>query len=154
MIFAWMEPIPGWNPGLYGTIRILVLAYITRFMILQVRGSITAMMQVEASMEEAARVSGASLWIRWRKILIPLILPGIMSGAFMLLLSSLTELTLSSLLWSSGSETIGLAIFNFEQAGYVTYSTSFSTLVVITILLSGLALYWIQKIWKSKVIHL
>lgn len=60
MIFTWMEPIPGWNPGIYGSIVILFIAYITRFLILQVRGSITAMLQVDVSMEEAARVSGTN----------------------------------------------------------------------------------------------
>lgn len=60
MIFAWMEPIPGWNPGIYGTIMILFIAYVTRFLILQVRGSITAFMQVDPSIEEAARVSGSN----------------------------------------------------------------------------------------------
>ncbi|KRE32681.1 ABC transporter permease [Paenibacillus sp. Soil522] len=34
MIFAWMEPIPGWNPGIYGSIRILFIAYVCRFLIL------------------------------------------------------------------------------------------------------------------------
>ncbi len=52
MIFAWMEPIPGWNPGIYGSIRILFIAYVCRFLILQLRASITAFMQIDTSMEE------------------------------------------------------------------------------------------------------
>ncbi|WHH58758.1 iron ABC transporter permease [Petroclostridium sp. X23] len=154
MIFTWMEPVPGWNPGIYGTIKILIIAYITRFMILQVRGSITAMMQVDRSMEEAARACGAKTASTWKKVLIPLLLPGMMSGAFMVLLSSLTELTLSSILWSSGCETIGLTIFNFEQAGYITYSTAFSTFVVLLIMIGGLAFYLFRKFWKKRVMHI
>ncbi|WP_062051344.1 iron ABC transporter permease [Bacillus sp. JCM 19034] len=153
MILAWMQPLPGWNPGIYGSIWILFIAYVTRFMILQVRGSMTAMSQIAPSMEEAAHVSGASFWAKWRFIMLPLLLPGLLSGAFLVILTTLTELTVSALLWSSGSETIGLMIFNFEQSGYTTYSTAFSTVVVLTMLsLTGLLL-GLQKLYERKVVQ-
>lgn len=153
MIFAWMEPIPGWNPGIYGTITILFIAYVTRFLILQVRGSITAFMQVDPSMEEAARVSGSNGFYKWQQILIPLIFPGVISGALLVFLTALTELTVSSLLWSSGSETIGLVIFNFEQAGYSTYSTAFSSIIVLFILLAIMMVAVLQKVWDRRMLH-
>ncbi|PMC33742.1 iron ABC transporter permease [Bacillus sp. UMB0899] len=153
MIFAWMEPIPGWNPGIYGTITILLIAYVTRFLILQVRGSITAFMQVDPSIEEAARVSGSNGFYKWKQILLPLIIPGVISGALLVFLTALTELTVSSLLWSSGTETIGLVIFNFEQAGYSTYSTAFSSIVVLFILLAFIVLAILQKLWDRRVLH-
>ncbi|WP_226529230.1 ABC transporter permease [Metabacillus niabensis] len=153
MIFAWMEPIPGWNPGIYGSIMILFIAYVTRFLILQVRGSITAFMQVDPSIEEAARVSGSNGFYKWKQILLPLIIPGVISGALLVFLTALTELTVSSLLWSSGTETIGLVIFNFEQAGYSTYSTAFSCIVVLFILLAFLMLSILQKLWDRRVLH-
>lgn len=153
MIFAWMEPIPGWNPGIYGTITILFIAYVTRFLILQVRGSITAFMQVDPSIEEAARVSGSNGFYKWQQILIPLIFPGVISGALLVFLTALTELTVSSLLWSSGSETIGLVIFNFEQAGYSTYSTAFSSIIVLFILLAIMMVAVLQKVWDRRMLH-
>ena len=153
MIFAWMEPIPGWNPGIYGSIMILLIAYVTRFLILQVRGSITAFMQVDSSIEEAARVSGSNGFFKWKKVLLPLIIPGVISGALLVFLTALTELTVSSLLWSSGTETIGLVIFNFEQAGYSTYSTAFSCIVVLFILLAFFILSFLQKLWDRRVLH-
>ncbi|MFT8319938.1 MAG: iron ABC transporter permease [Bacillus sp. (in: firmicutes)] len=148
MIFAWMQPIPGWNPGIYGTIWILIIAYVTRFMILQIRGSMTAMSQVSVEMEEAAQVSGASGMAKWRYIMLPLLMSGVLSGAFLVLVTTLTELTVSSLLWSSGSETIGLIIFNFEQAGYTNYSTAFSVCIIGTMLLLSLVVFTLQKLWK------
>ncbi|AXF55891.1 ABC transporter permease [Salicibibacter kimchii] len=151
MIFMWLEPIPGWNPGIYGTIGILLIAYITRFLILQVRGSATAFSQVDRSMEEAAHVFGAKTMTKWKSILVPLLLPGLLSGALLVFLTALTELTVSSLLWSSGSETIGLVIFNFEQAGYSTYSSAFSTVIVLTILVGMIGYYVLQQIWKKRV---
>ncbi len=151
MIFAWMEPIPGWNPGIYGSVMILFIAYFTRFLILQVRGSITAVLQVDVSMEEAAMVSGSNGWSKWRRILIPLLLPSILSGAFLVFLTALTELTVSSLLWSSNAETIGVVIFSFEQAGYTTYSTAFSSLIIGLILFGFISLYVLQYFWNRKV---
>nr|WP_106782528.1 iron ABC transporter permease [Lysinibacillus timonensis] len=150
MIFAWMQPIPGWNPGLYGSIWILLIAYVTRFMILQVRGSYAAFSLISTDLEEAAHISGASHLAKWRHILLPLILPSVLSGSMLVLLTTLTELTISSLLWSSGTETIGVLIFNFEQAGYTTYSTAFS---VITLLFMGILaaiIYGFISIWKRR----
>lgn len=152
MIFMWLEPVPGWNPGIYGTVWILFIAYVTRFLVLQVRGSYTAFLQIDPSMEEAARTSGAAGWVKWRRILLPLLFPGILSGALLVFLMALTELTVSSLLWSSGSETVGVVIFGYEQAGYSTYSTAFSTVLVLGILLGGALFMLLGKLWDRKVL--
>lgn len=130
MIFTWMEPIPGWKPGIYGTVRILFIAYVCRFLILQVRTSMTAFVQIDGSMEEAAHIFGANGWKKWTFVLLPLLVPGLLSGAFLVFLTALTELTVSALLWSSGSQTIGVTIFSFEQAGNTEYSTALSCLIV------------------------
>lgn len=150
MILAWMQPIPGWNPGIYGSIWILLIAYVTRFMFLQVRGSSTAIMQVSADLEEAAHISGASVWAKWKSILLPLFLPGIISGSVLVILNTLTELTVSSLLWSSGAETIGVLIYNFEQAGYTTYSTAFSAIVLLYMSIFAGLLYGISALIRRK----
>ncbi|MGI2329160.1 ABC transporter permease [Planococcus sp. YIM B11945] len=152
MIFMWMEPVPGWNPGVYGTVLILYIAYATRFMVLQIRGSYTALLQIDPSMDEAARTSGASGWTKWRKILLPLLFPGILSGALLVFLMALTELTVSSLLWSTGTETVGVVIFGYEQAGYSMYSTAFSTVLVLGILLGGGLFMALGKLWDRKVL--
>lgn len=150
MILAWMQPIPGWNPGIYGSIWILLIAYVTRFMLLQVRGSSTAILQVSTDLEEAAHISGASVWAKWKAILLPLFLPGIISGSVLVILNTLTELTVSSLLWSSGAETIGVLIYNFEQAGYTTYSTAFSAIVLLYMSIFAGLLYGISAIIRRK----
>lgn len=151
MILMWMQPVPGWYPGVYGTIWILLIAYLTRFLVLQFRGSLTAFSQLDPSMEEAAQTSGASGLIKWKGILLPLLLPGILSGAFLVFLTAIAELTVSSLLWSSGAETIGVMIFSFEQAGYSTYSTAFSTLIVLAILIGGISLSIAQNFLGKRV---
>ncbi|MEK8132152.1 iron ABC transporter permease [Paenibacillus filicis] len=150
MIFMWMEPIPGWNPGIYGSIRILFIAYVCRFLILQVRAAITAFTQVDPSMEEAAHIFGAGLWRKWVTILLPLLLPGLLSGAFLVFLTAFTELTVSALLWSTGSQTIGVTIFSFEQAGSTLYSTALSSLIVLLIIVGMGVLALFQKSSSNK----
>ncbi|PLR84857.1 ABC transporter permease [Bacillus sp. V33-4] len=152
IILMWLQPIRGWQPGVYGTVWILLIAYITRFTVLQMRGSLTALSQIDPSMEEAALTAGAGWLAKWRKILVPLLLPGVMGGALLVFLTALTELTVSSLLWSSGSETIGVVIFSFEQAGYSTFSTAFSSMIVLAILLLGILFIFVEKVWKKRVI--
>ncbi|MCZ8515769.1 iron ABC transporter permease [Paenibacillus filicis] len=150
MILAWMQPIPGWNPGIYGSIRILFIAYVCRFMILQVRAGIAAFTQIDPSMEEAAHIFGAGFWKKWFFILLPLLLPGLISGAFLVFLTALTELTVSALLWSSGSQTIGVTIFGFEQAGNTLYSTALSSLIVLLIMAGMGLLHLIRKLSARK----
>lgn len=151
MIFAWMEPIPGWNPGIYGSAVILYIAYITRFLILQVRSGITAFQQVDVQMEEASRINGTNGFGKWKKILLPLITPGVLGGAMLVFLSALTELTVSALLYSSDSETIGVSILSFQQSGYTLYATAFSSVIIGLIVFSYLLLFVVQALWKRKV---
>jgi iron(III) transport system permease protein len=149
MILVWMEPIPGWNPGIYGTMTILFIAYICRFLILQIRSSVTSFMQLDSSMEEAARISGAGFWRKWTAVLLPLLLPGILTGGMLVFLTALTELTVSALLYSSGSQTIGVTIFSFEQAGDTLYSTALSSLIVALIAAGGVILLIAQR-WAAR----
>ncbi|MDN4602919.1 iron ABC transporter permease [Paenibacillus sp. F6_3S_P_1C] len=149
MILVWMEPIPGWNPGIYGTMTILFIAYICRFLILQIRSSVTSFMQLDSSMEEAARISGAGFWRKWTSVLLPLLLPGILTGGMLVFLTALTELTVSALLYSSGSQTIGVTIFSFEQAGDTLYSTALSSLIVALIAAGGVILLIVQR-WAAR----
>lgn len=150
MILAWMQPIPGWNPGIYGSIRILFIAYVCRFMILQVRAGIAAFAQIDPSMEEAAHIFGAGFRKKWLFVLLPLLLPGLLSGALLVFLTALTELTVSALLWSTGSQTIGVTIFGFEQAGNTLYSTAISSLIVLLIIAGMVLLHFVRKLASRK----
>ena len=89
----------------------------------------------EGLSQEACAASGRGFAARWTKILLPLITGPILSGAFMIFVPSLTELTLSSILASAGTKTIGLTIFNYQQGG--DYNLAAAMSVIITILVVG-----------------
>ena len=134
MILFWMQPLPGWFPNVYGTYKILLIVYITRFLFVQTKAGYSAIAGFDRHLQEAARACGSSPLSGWLKVILPLLIPGILSGAVMVFVGVLTELTLSSLLWSSGSETIGTVILSYEQAGTLKYSSAMSSIVCILVI--------------------
>ena len=134
MIFHWAI-----IPGVYGSIQILVVSYITRYLILQIKGSSAAMLSIHPSLEEAAHVSGSGALRLWKRILTPLLFRQTISSALLIFVSSLTEMTLSSILASAGTKTIGLSVFNLQQSGDYNLAYAFSVLIVL-LLVCGYAL--------------
>lgn len=143
MIFHWTM-----IPNIYGTVKILIIAYITRYLILQIKGSVTAMLSVDPALEEAALASGSGRLRMWRKVLIPLLTKQVLSGAFVIFVSAMTEVTLSSMLAAAGTKTIGLTIFNLQQSGDYNLSSAMSS-VIVAIVLAGYALSFLFKRKKA-----
>lgn len=135
LILTWAKPLPLIHISIYATVFMLLISYVVRFTSLQIRSSSAAVLQTDISMEEAAQVCGAGLFKRWVAVIIPLIFSGTISGMGLVFINSLTELTTSSLLWSAGSETIGVVIYNYTSAGQTTTACALSTVVLLTILL-------------------
>ena len=75
------------------------------------------MAQIEAHHEEAAKLDGVTLWQMLRFIVAPILAPAAMVSALMVFLVAFNELTVSALLWSSGTETLGVVLFSLKEAG-------------------------------------
>ena len=116
-LLLFLKPMPITGIQIYNTVWIILYAYLARFLILAVRPTITGYFQLDRALEEAAQVAGAGLFTRMRTIIFPLIAPAAIAGGLLIFMTALCELTVSALLWSSGSETIGVVIFSFEQGG-------------------------------------
>lgn len=149
MIFHWTEPLPGFKPNIYGTIKILIISYITRYLILQIKGSTTAILAIDTSLEEATMVCGQTKFKLWSKIIIPLIYKQVLSSSFLIFMSAMTELTLSSMLASAGTKTIGLTIFNYQQAGNYNISSAMSSLIVFIVLIGFMGSKLLNKKGKE-----
>lgn len=137
MIMAFSQPIPivGWK--LYGTFSILLVAYIARFMNLGVTTMSGAIGQIDSSLEEASRISGASRATSFKDVMFPLLRPSLYSAFFLVLIPALGEISLSALLWSVGNETIGVSVFSTQMEGKVTLTASLAILLLtFTILLN------------------
>jgi iron(III) transport system permease protein len=103
--------------ALYGTLAILLLAYVGRYIPLGVRAANTSLRQVDPSLEESARVLGASWGRTLSEITLPLIRPGLFAGWLLVFVPVVQELSASILLFSSGTITLAVAVYNLYETG-------------------------------------
>ena len=116
-ILIFLKPLPLIGISIYGTPFIILFAYLARFLPLALKAPVAAMAQIEAHHEEAARLDGANLWQMLRFVVAPILAPAAAVSALMVFLVAFNELTVSALLWSSGTETLGVVLFSLKEAG-------------------------------------
>ncbi len=147
LIFA--APIPLVGVSLYGTLWIILLAYLSSFFAVGLKPIISAFRQLDPALEEAARLSGAGFWRRLAEILVPLIAPAAGASVILVFLIACNELTVSALLWSAGTQTLGVAIYNLDDSGSFDLAAALSVLVVVMIVILMLLLEWMAA-WLPK----
>jgi iron(III) transport system permease protein len=122
------SPVP-----IYGTIFILLIAYCTKYMPYGMRYASTSMHQISAELEESALVSGASWWKTFRRVLLPLLSPGLLAGWVYILVVSFRELSSSILLYSPGNEVLSILIFEQFENGQFTVLAALGVIMVTTL---------------------
>jgi iron(III) transport system permease protein len=85
--------------GIYGTFWIILLAYVTRFLPYGLRYASTSMIQIKNDLEESAAMSGASWFTVFRRIVLPLLKPGLVAGWIYVMIVSIRELSALSVLF-------------------------------------------------------
>jgi len=126
--------LPFTEATLYGTIWIIFLAYLARFLAVMFRPVQSSLRQLDPAMDEAARAVGAPLWRRLRDIILPLSAPAAAAGAILVFLTAFNELTVSALLWSSGTETLGVVIFNLDDSGETVMASAVAMTIVLVVM--------------------
>ncbi len=106
-------PIP-----IYGTVWILLIAYVTRYLPYGTRTSSAALLQIHRELEEAAETSGASWGRTFVGIILPLLGPALFAGWIYIAIVSIRELSSSILLWGPGAEVLSVWIFDLWQTGH------------------------------------
>jgi len=139
-ILLFLKPLPLVAVSLYATPWIIVFAYLARFLPVALKPALAAMQQVELAQEEAAALDGARLTRRIVDIVGPSLLPAAAAGGLMAFLLAFNELTVSALLWSAGTETIGVVLYNLEEAGLAAQASAVAVTSVVVITLAMLAL--------------
>ncbi len=130
MILAWAKP----PLSLYGTIWIILAAYLAIYLPFAVRTTQATLLQVHDSLEEAARASGAKLLPRLRDVVLPLARPGMIAGWILVFMPALRELTVSILLYTHRTETIGVVVYNMQDAGYREIAAALASVVMILLI--------------------
>ncbi len=131
-LWAWIG-IPG---GLYGTIWILALAFIARFMPDTVKSLSTSFLQIHRELEEAAWVCGKGTLATIGTIVLPLARPGVIASMTLLFVLSIRELGSSLFLYTSNTMVMSVLLLDYYEGGNVGKTAAFS--LVQTILLGVL----------------
>ncbi|MFQ5542187.1 MAG: ABC transporter permease, partial [Candidatus Binatia bacterium] len=119
-------PIP-----IYGTIWVLLLAYMTKFMPYGIRAASASMIQINKELEEASLTSGGTWFQTFRKVLIPLLMPGFTAGWIYISIIALRELSTSILLYSYNSTVLSIMAFDLWEGGQYTYVCALGVLMVL-----------------------
>jgi iron(III) transport system permease protein len=153
LIQFWLRvPVP-----IYGTLLIILLAYTGRYVPLAVRSANAAFRQIDPSLEETARVTGAG-WLRtFASITLPLARPGLVAGWLLVFVPAIQELSASILLFSSGSITLAVAVYNLYETGYLG---PVAALAIVTMMIIGAAIWlatWLgragARVERAGVVH-
>ncbi|MEF2071625.1 ABC transporter permease [Consotaella aegiceratis] len=139
IIMVFLPPLPLLNVSIYGTIWIILVAYLARFLTLALRPVVAGLETLEPALDEAARVVGARTGRRLVSIVLPLAAPHAAAGALLIFMTAFNELTVSALLWSTGSETLGVAVFFLQYEGNSPAASALAVAsVAVTLALAGL----------------
>jgi iron(III) transport system permease protein len=121
-LWAWIG-LPG---GLYGTIWILALAFIARFLPDTVKALSTSLMQIHRELEEAAWICGRGTFSTIRTIILPLARPGIVAAMTLLFILAVRELGSSLFLYSSDSMVMAVLLLDYYDGGNISITAAFS----------------------------
>jgi iron(III) transport system permease protein len=126
LLFVYLRaPLP-----VYGTLWILFIAYVTRYLPYGMRYASSAMAQISVELDEASEVSGASLFRTLRKVVFPLMAPGLMAGWIYIFIVSVRELASSLLLYSPGNQVLSILIWEQYQNGSLGGLSAVGTLLI------------------------
>ena len=127
VILAWSGSL---GIKLYNTIWIILVAYMARYLSFSMKTSSAALLQVHSSLEEAARVCGASHTESLSDITLPLIRPAMVSGFFLIFLPAMREVTTSILLYGPYTRTLGVQIYSLRDAGMIPQAAALATVAI------------------------
>lgn len=100
---------------LYGTLWLLLIGYIARFMPYGQRSLVSVLLSLSPVLEEASRVAGATWLGTLRRIAVPLLKPGLIAGWVLLFIIFFREFSISVLLYREGIESLAVAVFRFME---------------------------------------
>jgi iron(III) transport system permease protein len=135
--FYLFVPIP-----VYGTLWILLIAFVTRYIPYGIRYTHSGLLQLHKELEEAAYTAGASWGNCMRRIILPLMTPSFLGGWVFIFLLSAKELSMSVLLVSPQTPVVSVAIFELWENAQVGELAAFGVIWT-TILVSVAILYYL-----------
>lgn len=142
MIFVYLTlPIP-----IYGTLWIILVAYVTLYLPYGVRVTSATMVQIHKELEEASTASGASWAQTFFRVVLPLLLPGFLSGWVYVAILSLRELSASIFLVGQGTEVLSTVVFALWDSGSISSVAALGVLMTLFLIFVAL----IVQAWQRR----
>ena len=131
--------------GVYGTIWIMFIAYVTRFMPYGLRYNTTSMLQIHKELEESAAMSGASWGTTFWRVILPLLKPGLVAGFIYVMIVSIRELSSSILLYSPGTEVVSVVIWELWENGQYVELSALGVMFILALFVLVMAAQWLGR---------
>lgn len=125
--FLWfylLVPLP-----VLGTLWIIGLAYLTKFMPFALRFVSSSMQQIHVELEEAAQVAGVPWWKNFFRIFLPLLKPGLLAGWFWVMVHAFRELTIALMLSRADNKTAAVVIYDLWENGSFQALSAFGVMM-------------------------
>lgn len=126
-LWAWI----GLPFGIYGTLLILALAFVARFLPDTVKALSTSLMQIHRELEEAAWICGKSTLGTIATVVLPLARPGVVAAMTLLFILAIRELGSSLFLYSSGTMVMAVQLLGYYEGGNIGITAAFSLVQMI-----------------------
>src|SRR5207253_2379893 len=136
--------------GVYGTIWIMFIAYITRFMPYGLRYNTTSMLQIHKELEESAAMCGASWTTTFRRIVLPLLKPGLIAGWIYVMIVSIRELSTSILLYSPDTRVVSIVIWELWENGQYVELSALGVMFILSLFVLVLIARWAGRKYGIK----
>lgn len=133
--------------NIYNTLTIMIMAYMIKYMAMGMRNVVAGFSQIGPSLEEAAAISGAGWLRRMKDVVIPLLLPSVVAGWFVIFIPSFYELTMSNLLYSEKTQTLGVELFLYQVNSSQQTAAAMACCILLIILVLNLVM---RKLTKGK----
>lgn len=140
-LWAWIG-LPG---GLYGTVWILALAFVARFMPDTVKALSTSLMQIHKELEEAAWICGKGMLGTLRAIVIPIARPGLVAAMTLLFTLAIRELGSSLFLYTSDTMVMAVLLLDYYEGGNTGKTAAFSVVQIILLAVLIGAANWLSS---------
>lgn len=143
LVIFYLHPALRWVP-IYGTVAIMVLALMTRYLAFATRTSNSAMTQISKELEDAAYMSGANrLWTLVR-ITTPLLLPAFLAGWIWVAAHAFRNLTIPLMLATPGNQTVATVLYHYWERK-ADFSLA-SALGVLLLVIMGVGIFVVRKL--------
>jgi iron(III) transport system permease protein len=116
-------------PTLYGTFALLVLAMTGHVLPYSVESARAVLSQINPQVEEAARLTHAKAHQRILRILVPLVVPGLIAGAVMVLVKTLRDIALVVVLFTPATATLSILAFRYGSEGFLAQANAVTVIL-------------------------